>query len=223
MPGLLYYLPGRGAASTADLAALLPHVFEPGAPATQRGVSPGPDNGRGLLVARGEHPCEYKPAEQTWVKMRGGQAWFGWPAARPPGPEDLARPELLGLYEPCLGDGRRWRAPTAMLADGSCPLPCARRIDPETGSILKRPEPRFDGLRLLADLVADHIRHGQALTPEQEVDVCAAALAVNYRVSADEVCALGLLTDQAVQLLCWLLVDRQNWADAAAARDESEA
>lgn len=215
----LYFVEGRSACAPEDMPGLgLGHVFGPGEPVARTALMANSPSGKpGLLVGMASEGLEYRAGRQTWLPAPGQPWMLGWETAAPPGPGDLRRERVLGVYRPPLGDGRAWTIPTALDAGGDCPLPKVRRVDPESGAIVKRPEPRFDDLRLCADLVAEAIRHGHELTPDEEARVCVAALAVNYRLGLHEASALALLTDEAVQYIAWALVDRVHWPDAAAA------
>ncbi len=214
MAGFMYFMPGRQSASLEDMrAAGLGYVFDGQFTRTQI-LGNGPDGGAGLLCAHGaNHDLAFRPERQEWFQPHGKACWIGMESASKPTPADLARERMIGPYSVPCGDGARWTVPTAVKADGSCPLPSTRRIEPKTGEIVKRPEPLFDTLRLAADMVSESIRNHRELSTSDEVQHCATALTINYRVSKDELCALGILTDEAVVMILFAMCDRLHWPD----------
>ena len=212
----LYYLPGASSAPRETLRELGLDDLLPD-PVTTQVVTGGPDGKRGAIVAATDDPrhVAYDADNQTWAKLPDKDVWLGLSTKKPPTPDDLARAEQHYQYEPTLGDGRAWRVPTAILADGvESPLPKVPKIDDETGSIVRRVHPRFDDLRLKADRVREAFKHGHKIPFADEVQICVAALNINYRIGLDEALALNILTDEARALIFWVLVDRAGWPDA---------
>ena len=119
---------------------------------------------------------------------------------------------MLGVYQAPLGDGNRWRLPTALLADGSSPLPKVRRLKPD-GSIERVVLEHYQALYLDADRIRAVITQKEDLDEREAWDIAVRALATNYYLGEEEISALGLLTDDAMQIIAWALVDRPGWPD----------
>jgi len=218
MAGFLYFASSRQSVTPNLLLALgLGDAFPDGSTVTQRQCSKGPDGHSGVVVAWGAPKVEvgYFPEKQTWAKCLRSECWLGFETADPPRPEELARERTVGFYTAPLGDGRRWIVPTGVFEDGASPLPKVRRLSAD-GSIERRVAKEYESLYLAADAVRSAIRDREDLDDRREWEIAVEALRVNYRVGADEVSALGLLTDAAVVAMFQALVDRGNWADVKA-------
>ena len=128
MPGLLYYLPDRRGVTPEQLKELgLGHAFDPSSAIAKRGVSKGPDDGPGVVVADvarvPAHLVGFHPAKQAWRKIPGSrtdsgegsekQLWVGRYTDSPVLPSDLALNKQLDAYEVTLGDEQPWLIPVA--------------------------------------------------------------------------------------------------------------
>jgi len=224
MAGFLYFVPDVTAFTRADAARVgLAYAFDTDTISkTEITHGGGPAGPAGLILWPGAAPrVAYDAQAQEWTKEPEGRFWVGMEKASPPSPEDLQRDGAVGRYAPDLGDGRSWLLPTAMLVDGSCPLPKVRKIDPETGKVVARPQARYDALRLAADEVKDVLHTGGSLTDEREAMICVEALQANYRVGIVEASMLGLLTDLAIRLIAYVLVDVAQWTEFAEIKDQA--
>lgn len=232
----LYFLEGAKRVHGSDLERLgLGYAFDDPGQIAQRGVMRGPAEGADGGVVFGQvepATCLLEPDSQTWVRLtdcggpdNGARIWFGFDAADPPGPEDLARPEPVGGYFIPLADGRPWLVPTARLFPEGTELPESLAIGPE-GKLIRRPLPAFRELCRDADRVwaaAVGQAEGDADAPgiDDDVDgfrIAAAAMAVNYRVSLAEVSALGLLTTANLPRVLQAFVDFPEYAKVELAR-----
>lgn len=225
-----YYIPEGRENTARDLApeAGLDHVLSLG---RERGdlftldCGDGPDGGRGVIL-RPETGCRYDPDHQRWERHPTEGHWIGYDPADLPGPEDLEREEWVAEYAVELGDGHRWKIPTAAGREPQdCPLPKDRRIDMETGKIVSRPEPRFDQLRLYAAEIREAaLREGQMqIDAEKEFRVCMEAIRTNYWIGGVEASVLGLFSDVAVQGIFWRLIGFLDWPEAQEALAALEA
>jgi hypothetical protein len=248
MYGLLYYIGGeRNTIAAAELRAIgLDYAFDQGENVQARGVQHGPDGGRGLIVARtDQEDVGYYPARQRWVRLLAaasgdaqpvcgqpcqadGEArripvWVGMVTDRAaPGPEELARQELLDGHMIELLDGRRWLVPIAratvqsdgmLVARMNLPAPCVPdeqgrwRIGPVLPcweSLWRRAERVWDGLEAE---IEDEAEGGRQLTASEALDIAVAALRANYRIERGEAGLLGLLDQQRAMKICGALVD----------------
>jgi len=214
MNEFLYFLPKQNPHRGDLFDAGLGHAFGD-QPFTQRQCT-GPEQQPGTVCTPGEPTAEigYFPNRQTWQPMQNKAAWLGFETAAPPGPDDLLRTQATATYDAIeLGDGHRWLVPTAILANGESPLPKVRKLD-ENGAIIRRVQSSYERLYLWADELREAVQNGTPLTEERETEICIEALRMNYRLGLDEACALELLTDQAVTLIAYILIDRARWADA---------
>lgn len=242
MSKALYFLEGaQRPADVRDDSLGLRYAFDATDRFATQFVAVGPVEGAagGLLFAQVDptDPAamaafKLQPDSQTWARMadcggpdNGARIWFGFDAADPPGPEDLARPEPVGGYFIPLADGRPWLVPTARLFPEGTELPESLAIGPE-GKLIRRPLPAFRELCRDADRVwaaAVGQAEGDADAPgiDDDVDgfrIAAAAMAVNYRVSLAEVSALGLLTTANLPRVLQAFVDFPEYAKVELAR-----
>jgi len=233
MPGFLHFLPDHhGDISPEILAAAgVGHAFAPDASdAVPSACREGPGGRPGTVVGVGDPAgVGYFPQRQKWGTIPGSGAWLGRYTDRPlPGPDDLARPELLPGYPLRLADGRLWRVPLALeTADGSPPdqwqptLPRSLTLDARgeyaPGPVL----PRYAELNALAEAFLDQFRESldgegrpQSFT-FNETDAALRVLQANYRLGRVELCELGLFTfdgPEQQHVLLWL-IDFPGWIE----------
>lgn len=164
----------------------------------------------------------YRPDKQTWVgvnaetpkrqnaemeKPKPGppRYWIGWETARPPTPADLQHRALRDGHDVRLADGHLWRVPVvrqplAHFGDAAPGWPARLSLNGDDRRLARRVDPAYlDAWAMTQRLWNVYI--GAATDAEvcDEVTlfrVAAAALGLNYRVSADEVDALGLFTNE---------------------------
>lgn len=225
MAGFLYYLPGGKGVGTDALRALgLERVFR-GASVTTGAIDSGPGSTAGLLFAisgEGKPRLAYKSDKQIWNKYE--KFWIGYDREDKPGPDDLARKEIVPGYVVVLSDGNKWQIPTAPA------LPSYLGITAD-GSRARKPHPDYAtlstmGARVMDVFEAANISDGEttseapALTVEEEADICLECLATNYRLGVCEADALCLLTDSDRQRILFGLIDILN-QDIAKKKDGS--
>jgi len=225
MSGLLYFLPGRRAATaTAIAAAGLSDVVEHFA---QREALTGPGGESGLVIAPAcpdgkAAQCGYFPASQHWVAATCGRYWIGRETDNPPLPEDLQRPEMVAGHLVALEDGNEWLIPVARHFAQGTALPQALLLGPD-GQLVAEALPRFAKLSSHAERAFDDFcraagspndAEGEPLTIAEIWAIAIEALALNYRISAEEVSFLHLLTTQNTLRIAEALID---WPTAEAA------
>lgn len=204
MSQFVYFTTTRGKPDLAELglayAMEAPHRAE---------IDGGPGGGAGVLLSHAADGLFYAPDRQHVTPLREG-VWMLWDRLQAPRPTDLARTEQLAGEWVTLADGQPWLAPRLRVYAGEYGFQCAlpRRLARASGAwvdgavleewaaadalgeeLLDHMIRRFaDGRR--PDVAAD-------LTWAEAADLVARVLAINYRVSADELAALGALaTDQ---------------------------
>jgi hypothetical protein len=165
---------------------------------------------------RGTEDTEPDKAESSKLKAEGnGQPpayWIGLEKASPPGPADLVRDEPLPGPELTLGDGNGWIVPVIRLASGvpTLTMKAALRPDGEIGySIVDAELPLWElASRIFASFVASGTGEpASPMTRAQATEAAATVLAINYRLSAREAAALGLLNDRSVTAIMRAAVD----------------
>lgn len=233
MSGLIYYLPGPGAASRDVVVDWgLGYVLEGDEGVQHVGMSKGPDGGTGVAFAPkagpGGRPAQlpHDAGRAEWQRMPGHPrgAWIG----RVPGeivrPQDVARGRQLGGHMTELADGQRWLVPVARMVNGATPLPTALRWD---GSAWTQGEvlPRFrdlwaHGIRMWDLLIGIAREEGHALVFVDEAMTAVHALACNYRLGPAEVSMLGLLDTTSEVAVLKALVDWPSVEVLAAGKAE---
>ena len=162
----------------------------------------------------------YEPELQEWEEGEA-RVWMGLPKdhALRPGPAELQRNHRLTEGRAVkLGDGNWWTVPTFRFAGGDTNLPFVQKYS--RGQTRRVVLPEFEKLWALADdiwavVIADKI----ATLPDEALFwFCTAALSVNYRVSAPEVSALGLIAPQqdVVRDIARIAVDADRWEELLA-------
>ncbi|OQB96828.1 MAG: hypothetical protein BWX86_00540 [Verrucomicrobia bacterium ADurb.Bin122] len=214
MARFLYNIPGVSGVSSDTLRRVgRGYLLDGAEPTISRvEVQRGPGDAAGVICAIGESSPDlgYFPERQTWQPAPDEPSWMGWQTDALPGPDDLQRPEPVGLYRATLGDGRPWVIPTGVLASGESPLPRVRTMEPD-GSIRRVVAAPFRELYLASDLVLSHLRSGEPIPEAEEWRICVLALSANYRVGPQEISVLGLLTDRAVATIYSCLCDVPRW------------
>jgi len=194
-----------------------------GEPLAWRGCAAGPAGLAGTVLAAGAEAqaIGYYPDEQEWREItpalgrdeQAGRCWVGRRRGEAPGPEDLARRVRRAGYEVRLGDGRVWTIPPVRF------LPSKYGLS-ETGEFLADPLPEYAPLTRQAEALRAEVletvhaaleRRAEPPTRliqgRQVYELCAAFLAINYRVGIVEVSALGLLNDQTLPALMAAILD----------------
>lgn len=150
--------------------------------------------------------------------------WLGWHPKALPGPMELRQAVGGDGVAVKLGDGREWMVPIV--------TPCERfeRVDTlprsfqfKNGSPEWGIDPQYDRLRFTAFCFLETARGKAGIrTPAELVAFCCELLAVHYRVRAEEVAALRLLTDVTARAMLEVALDATCWAYADGADDNEQ-
>ncbi|MDI9598469.1 MAG: hypothetical protein QM323_03075 [Acidobacteriota bacterium] len=220
MGGYLYYVPGAG--HDVDYhAAGLDYAFDDRSP-TRCPVLRGPDGAAGVVLSCDEPMrARYVPAEQEWGPMPGTGLQVGYWRDRLPGPQDLARTDLLDGHPLTLLDGREWIVPIArkVLVEGGevvawpTALPCTVRLDDAGKWTIGDVVPRYRWLWEIAGRWLD-ARFGATETDDgisydfdTLFDDAAAVLGANYRIGRAEASLAGLFETASAKRVLDLLID----------------
>ncbi len=219
MGGYLYYVPG---ASDADpRAAGLKYAFDGRSP-TRCPVTRGPDGDAGVVLSCDDAlRVRYVPGEQEWGPVPGTGAWVGYWRDRLPGPQDLARTDLLDGHAITLLDGREWIVPIArkVLVEGGeivawpTALPCAVRLDDagkwQIGDVVPRYRWLWEiaGRWLDARFGATETDDGISYDFDSLFDEAALVLQANYRIGRAEASLAGLFETATAKRVLDLLID----------------
>ena len=207
---MLYFVP-NAKALTAELRRehALDRLLDG---AQHRETVNGPD-GNGILIGDASLPPDYMhytPAKQTWSKRFGLSSWVGTWNDRPVTPASLARSQLLDGPAVELLDGNRWQVPTLRKwvdadasLDFSNELPRVMQRSQSTGRfVLGAVIPKYrelweQSLKIADNMFAQLAQSESAALDDSEVEhfVCD-VLAANYRVDADVISHLQLLTPE---------------------------
>ena len=205
MSGFIYYFGGESQTVESLRAMGFPFARGVGLPGGR--VNGGPDTKVGYCVKlkAATHRAGYYPKEQEWKKTAGGW-WIGWDKANPPGPADLERESQIGGHPVVLRDGNPWLVPVVREITGDPALPMAYGLGPK-GIMIAEVPAEYSALWTYA--VQLWAFFGCAIESADEnaetefeyaecIAACAAALAVNYCVTLDELLALGLFGDHEI-------------------------
>lgn len=210
---LIYWTPAAQPPNRERVvAAGFAYALAAGGPSVTQG--PGPDGAGGHLLAFGAGNPSPVGHTLTWTPVGATGYYTGVDPADPPTPSDLARPLQRDGHVVRLGDGRDWLVPVARAVDGTTPLPRAVTWDGHDWG-LGDVETAYRALFAAACRLWNGLRERAATAGEEtvtvtvrdEIDLAAAALAVNYRVGPTELAVLGLLTTETAGRVCLACID----------------
>jgi len=216
MSGFLYFIPGVQAVSEKTLAdkGLSDRLvaFE------SIQVQKGPGDAPGMLLrsnlSKGVSRFGYYPDQQTW--SQSGAFWTGIINSEPPQPGELKRDDFINGHPVKLNDGNEWMIPVARAFPTGTNLPCSLSLGPDgelVFDILERYVPfSKHAERLFLEFYGGLAGESEEEASERLHDLdwfnhAVEALAVNYRVGAQEVSLLKLLTTRNVFEVCRAVVD----------------
>lgn len=188
---------------------------------TSMQVHSGPGEKAGMLLRDNSHDKTtgnvrfgYFPDEQVWCEAGG--IWVGMSKADPPKPDDLRRDDFINGHQVKLNDGNEWMIPVARAFPTGTNLPCSLSLGPD-GELVFDILERYVPFSKHAERLFLEFYGGLAGESEEEVaerlhdldwfNHAVEALAVNYRVGAQEVSLLKLLTTRNVFEVCRAVVD----------------
>lgn len=222
---MLYYLPGaRSPFGREKLeAAGLGYAVEPGRLTWVESLR-GPEGAPAGVVCADTAGCEEAriglyPERQVWRKAPGRDWWLGWYRDHVPGPNELRREKQLAGHWVELGDGRKWLAPVARSWAGDVgnvrwvrAVEAAYALDEEGNWAVTGVAAAHEALWGAANAVWEEVRQleetgKRTLELQDQAGMAVLALGMNYRVSAVEASALGLLTDGAMAEIFRALID----------------
>jgi hypothetical protein len=235
----LYFIPDRTNAPPEVLAELgIAAVL--GCPAATGYIDAGPSGAGGVLVAASVGPptaLAFRKDRWRWIPRHDAAEpakviyHLGVPQP-PPGPEDLARPEMLAGKAIILADGREWIVPLARYYDGGTPLGRRVTLDEAGNEVLGVLEARR-GLweaacevweEFVAQQALDSESQGQAVATDRKAreggmtllrakQIASMALGANYRVGEFEVSALGLLSTENIHAALAAMADVDGFCE----------
>lgn len=211
MSAFLYYFPGaaKPAAATSDIRAECNLASVLGdAGFSHRGITTFPldgTNGYLIAVTPGKDgkaaKCGYYPDAQVWCKVRGADGkvthWIGYEKASPPGPADLARPEMVDGYPVKLADKREWVIPCVHV-----PLTTLPRIfrPDENGEADLSVASQYDDVCKMGAQWFEDVGSQKKFVLKEYFEFTAALLAINYRLGQREILELGLISDASASI-----------------------
>jgi len=228
--GFLYFVAGRQAAP----AELLEEVGIAALPQSTAWApfGDGPGGEGGVIVAAAGTRLRYAPDEQTWrpvARGLGGESesdgeadapayWIGFETGRPPGPEQLARDEMIPGHAVTLADGRSWHVPIIRDAAGACGLPMRYGLDPQSGrpaatlgdEHLRLWDAALGVLAALADAEENddgQIVLGLGMSEADAMRLAADVIGLNYHASLAELLAVGALDGPGIFNVCRAMSD----------------
>ena len=170
------------------------------------GDGPGPEGRPGGMLSW--YPVDDMPGpnvDRTWQQLPGKDVWLGIEVDRPVKPRDLARQKFIpGGQWVRMADNQEWFVPIAsqmpMLWGHDEDGGRIRKVRPEYSGYFERSEKYY--LALLESL-------GEAIAGKSEAIIswpdgfafCTESLALNYRLTEEIACLLGILDDSAAARL----------------------
>lgn len=241
MGSLLYFAPNLQGISNDDLKRLGIEMEGVIGPGRARGCTRGPDGHAGITFVlhyegRKEPPdvtAGYYPDRQTWEKAPGREYWIGYYNTEKPGPEDLIRSDTVNGYNVALLDGNKWTIPMGRWVRGDgrdTRLPRLSRYTADgwvEGDVLQRYQWIFNlGTRVLEIINGEH---EDDITWQEQAELCAKLLAVNYHVGPCEIDLLRLISAEEQGEVLRMCADFPGWlslkkkeADAIASLNPGE-
>ncbi len=225
----LYFVPMRTALGEAEAAEL---GVGPADIVLSRSVPcpAGPGGSSGVML--GASSPDNKPAlryvadAQTWVPGPDKAWWVGFETTSPPGPDDLARKNMIPGLEVTLDDGNAWLVPVArrfLLHEGqghtlpAADMPQVFGVD-EDGEDMMEVAPRAQPLWKAANEYWN-ATHGseeedpKGVTLGQLFEIAADVLAANYKVGPREIRALRLLSTDSATAINEVANDLSGYVD----------
>lgn len=126
-------------------------------------------------------------------------------------PDEIDRVLAIGRWTVRLADGNDWRVPLVLpaSADRESDLPprCAIRLEnAPSRSLVDDVAPEYSDLVRMAEEVWEIVQSPDELPRELKVQYAAALLAVNYKITAEDLLTWGLIGKREVdQLIFWSL------------------
>lgn len=201
----------------------------------------GPSDTPGLMMIRDPAPDQrpvYRPGEQDWVCW--GKFWLGVSKEHRPGPEDLERQDAMVGYWVKLGDGQTWHVPVYRRHTGETGLPYSISRGPD-GEFQRETCPAFREFERTGERLFEWYQwtHGgekiegavapEPITAEEQYEIAANALRMNYRLGDAEIGMLNLLVagggpaHNTVTRVLWALIDLKTLLAAQEAASKKKA
>ena len=188
----------------------------------------GPDGtkDRGLLASpTADGAIFHSPATQRWDRMADG-VYIGCDLTA--SPDRLARPGISGVPV-AMGDGHLWVLPVCNPFSAACTLPYAERLDENNDWVRQVDEANawlVDAAgKLTATLRGSITSGGQVEIPDCDLrDIIAAAIAVNYDITARELSVMRVFRPEVYQAAVETIIDWETTKkDIVAAVEEAAA
>jgi len=222
MSSLIYFFPGKHAATSDVVREVGLSAVLDGTTAAWREVSNGPGEKSGVCAVfrragRDEERVLYDEAAQHWEECAGGAYWIGYWRDAVPGPQDLARQVQVAGHGVELADGREWLIPLVRQFDGGTAVPQVIKFRAD-GSVEHDINPKYSTFYERGMQVWESVAQDNKWGPSEQwiLDTAIEALTVNYMVGKWEASVLGLLDTRNVSLIVQAIVDGptyKRWAD----------
>ncbi len=155
----------------------------------------------------------YKPNEQTWKKSVDGKFHIGLYKGQPPTEKTLRRKKQLVGYEVELAGGEKWLIPLARILAGGSIFPQSLMLG-KNGELITEAMPKYALFSAKVEKLWDDFqcenkcREGELkLSMTERMELAIEALAWNYKVGADEVNLLKLITTENLSEILAAVID----------------
>ena len=218
MGDLMYYVSGRSTVthdllSELQLDYIVPHDKSlPDYVPTARGC----DERSGIYFAyitTGKLP-DFTADENEWKQIKES-VWVGCNTKDIPSPETLERSNPHRGHKVVLSDGNEWMVPVVRYLEGESPLPSMLQYNNESkkweNSGLRRQYK--DIFERACDLWDEFIKakNVEDIIIKDGYELASDALALNYRISRDEISVMQLFDTVSAQDACLAVVDYPTW------------
>ena len=213
MGSVAYFVTGKESINSDGVEGLgLGYVLD-GSGVSHVHTARGPDGSAGVYFAAGG--TVIKPGALEFEQFPGKPGVFIG-VSEAVKPEDLARDDQVSGHLVKMGDGAQWEIPVARHWKGAAGFPRRLAWTPDgwkAGDVIPaykalwRDACSFWTLLLNAEAAEAGEAEDVSFSAEDEVNLAARAIAVNYRVGPAEISHLGLFTTETKAAACLALVD----------------
>ncbi len=173
--------------------------------APQRGVVSGPSGTACQIISRDASRIKYETKKQIWQKSTTGDYWVGYWIGEKVDPVKLERDLQLSGIMITLGDGNKWRIPTARMITGGTILP--QSICYSNRKMKYKVKSQYidfynAGERLCQYICGEDVEFSDV----DMLDIVYQAIMLNYNVGFDEINILELVSTDLFSAITFAII-----------------